>query len=394
MAAIEILKPRLRYAHWIGLILWIGWGISILTGSGRTDRAGQVIGADYLQFYAAGTTLNLGEQKRLYDFPFQSQLEQQILGPELLYFHAYLNPPFLAILYSPLARLPYLISFAVWSLLGIFFLWGGIRCLNVPPSSWPYCISFFPVFAAFTFGQNSLLSFALLAASTRLWEKRPLLSGLIASLVAYKPQLLLGVALFGCFDGRRGLRFLTGLGAGAGTLALVCFAFFPEASNAYLDFSLHIMPRLPEWYDFPTWQLHTLRGFWRLLLPGIPQIADGITAIFSLIVIREAIQLWKNPILSLPLQLAVAHLLTLAITPHAMIYDWTLLLLPAFLLWNQLPSLQEKLFPLFSLLFVGALIANPLTQLQLKFFPSALQIAIPIFAYLLWKLRRALTEPR
>jgi hypothetical protein len=59
---------RLAYAWLAGGALWFGWFLSLLHGAGKFDLAGQVVGTDYVQFYAADSTVQRGEGARLYDF--------------------------------------------------------------------------------------------------------------------------------------------------------------------------------------------------------------------------------------------------------------------------------------------------------------------------------------
>jgi hypothetical protein len=47
-------RRRLAYAWVAGAALWCVWLSSIALGRGSIDRAGQVVGTDYLQFYSAG----------------------------------------------------------------------------------------------------------------------------------------------------------------------------------------------------------------------------------------------------------------------------------------------------------------------------------------------------
>jgi hypothetical protein len=72
---------------------------------------------------------------------------------------------------------------------------------------------------------------------------------------------------------------------------------------------------------------------------------------------------------------------TLLITPHAMIYDWSLLLIPAIILWNSLNVSKILLLPVFTLMWIGSFISGPLAYLQLKYLPIAFQISVPIFIF-------------
>jgi hypothetical protein len=79
----HILNPRrLRYAWIAGGILWVTWLLSTILGPGIMDMAGQVIGTDYLQFYASGITFRQDKSADLYDFAYQAKLEQTVVGPD------------------------------------------------------------------------------------------------------------------------------------------------------------------------------------------------------------------------------------------------------------------------------------------------------------------------
>ncbi len=382
---------RLRYAWITAGILWIAWLLSVALGPGNIDLAGQPVGTDYLQFYAAGRTLLHGESPQLYDMAYQSALEQEIIGSGLTSYHAFITPPFLAWLFVPLAALPYGWSFVVWSVLGLLCLWFSLRLLGItaPGRAWLWSLTFFPVFAVISFGQNALLSLLLLSATYRLWrDQRPFLAGLVCSLTLYKPQLCLGIVVLWLLNGRRDWRALAGLGAGGGVLAALCFLLLPEASWAYVDFARTVLPNLPSWQEFPLWHLHTVRGFWRLLLPMAPRVGDGLT------LIAAALGLWSfflwerrfrgNP----PLVFGAAIALTLWLTPHAMIYDWALLLIPAIFLWETLPQARDRWRMFFAVLWIAALLSGPLTVAQLRVLPVAVQVSVPLLALVLYQIGR------
>lgn len=386
------LTPRRRSYAWITAgILWSAWLLSLLLGPGLVDLAGQPIGTDFLQFYAAGRTLARGASAYLYDMAYQMELEREIIGPALTGYHAFITPPFLAWLFVPFAALPYALSFAVWSLLGLAALWASLRLLDVaaPRRAWLWALTFFPVFAVISYGQNALLSLLLFSATYRLWrEERPFAAGLVCSLTLYKPQLCLGVAFLWLLRWRRDWRALLGLGLGGGTLAALSFLFLPEASWAYVDFARTVLPDLPTWQAFPIWHLHTVRGFWRLLLPAWPLVGDGLTLIAAGIGVGAFVR-WERRFRPQPaLTFAAALVLTLWLTPHAMIYDWTLLLAPALLLWEQLPQYRERWRAVFALVWMAAFFSGPLAYVQLRVLPVAVQVSVPLLAYALVRVYR------
>lgn len=378
---------RLRYAWLLTAALWVAWLGSLALGPGLLDLAGQPVGTDFLQFYAAGRTLLRGDGARLYDMAYQSQLQQEIIGPGLTSYHAFITPPFLAWLFAPLALLPYSLSFVVWSLLGFLCLWSGLRLIGLQNggNSLIWALAWFPVFAAISFGQNALLTFLLFSTAGRLWwrsrlRSRYLEAGLVLSLTTYKPQLALGIAVLWLLDIRRSWPALAGLAAGSGLLALLCFLLLPEASSSYVDFAFRVLPDLPTWQEFPIWHLHTVRGFWRLLLPWTPRGADALVGLSAVWGLWGFVKLWRSNVVTRQVSFAAAVALSLWLTPHAMIYDWVLLLIPGLLLWQTYPMQREHWRPLYALLWLATLVSGSLTYLQLQVLPVAIQLSVPAFA--------------
>ena len=392
----QFLTPkRMAYAWITGIVLWVAWIVSILAGGGKMDLAGHVVGTDYVQFYAAGLTVARGDSDKLYDFTYQSQLEREISGPELTGYHAFITPPFLAWLFVPFSLLPYGYSFALWSLLGLLCLLASIALLNRDHllRYFLLALTWFPVFASISFGQNSLLSLVIMSSVYVLWRKQHrFLAGLTCSLLLYKPQLVLGIALLWLLDVRRDKNGLFGLLTGGGVLAGMCFGLMPEASIAYLAFSKNILPGMIYWAQFPLWHDHTIRSFWLLLIPGQRNIADILTLICSLLALIAFIRFWLQHRREPVLLFASAICFTILITPHAMIYDWVILLIPAVLLWKDKPELQHLWKAVYSIIWVISFISGSLTFAQINTLHFAIQISVPIYVFALFSAYNALQE--
>ncbi len=392
----------MSYAWVAGAAMWLAWLISITFGAGKVDLARQVVGADYVQFYAAGTTLRLGQSAQLYDIEYQARLELQIIGSELQSYYAFITPPFLAWLFVPFSWLPYEMSFAVWSALGVLLLWLSLKWLGVQ-SRWKalgWCFTWYPVFAVISFGQNSLLSLAILSAAYLLWRReRRWAAGLMLSLILYKPQLVLGVALLWLLEWRKDWKTLAGLAVGGAALAALCFGLLPEASIAYLNFTRTILPDLPSWGQFPLWHLHTVRGFWRLLFgqenAWSKWLADGLWLLCAAAGTAAFWRFWQKKRSQTALLYAAAVCFTLWLTPHAMIYDWTILILPAALLWQTPPEgLRRTWRPIFALIWTAAFLSSALTFAQTRFLPAAIQISVPALAWALIAIYQTLTQDK
>jgi hypothetical protein len=63
--------------------------------------------------------------------------------------------------------------------------------------------------------------------------------------------------------------------------------------------------------------------------------------------------------------------------PYLMIYDWTLLLVPVVLLWENVSHLRPQWQATYAFLWVITFISSVLTFVMLRFLPFAVQISIP-----------------
>lgn len=387
---------RLAYAKLAGGALWFAWFLSLLLGAGKFDLAGQVVGTDYVQFYAAGSTLLTGESARLYDIEYQKKLEQDIVGKTFDGHHAFITPPFFAWLFVPLSLLPYTWSFALWSLLGLVCLWLSLQWTGAAqPGRWlGWALTWFPVFSSISFGQNGLLSLGLLSLTCLLWcRERRWLAGLVCSLVLYKPQLALGVGFLWLLEWRRDWQALAGLTVGGAMLAGLSFGLLPESSGAYMELSCKVLPAMAGQEGFPLWHAHTPRAFWLLLTPGLPALGEALALFSSIAGIVVFIFFWRKLRGEPVLLFAGAVCLTLWIAPHAMIYDWTILLIPAVSLWKNRPDCRGLWKVLFALIWVATFLSGTLTLAQLKMLPFAVQASIPVLMFVFYNTYRNLVVP-
>ncbi len=374
-----LIRRRLRYALIAGGALWLTWIGSLLLGPGHLDLAGQAVGNDFTQFYAAGLTARTAESALLYDLDAQFSLQSEIIGPGTGGFPAFLTPPFHAWVYAPLSLLPYEAAFAIWAVAGLVALYFTLRLIDADPRKvMPWALSFFPVFAAVSFGQNTLLSLLLLAWSFGLWRSRRLVfAGLVLSLILYKPQLALGMLVLWGLDWRRDWRALVGFAAGGSALTAFCFLAMPEASGSYIVFSRDVLPDLMTFSNPSVWHMHTVRSFFELLI-GVGPVANRVAIALAVGAVAGFFPFWRASRSRPALLFAGAVVLTMLITPHALVYDWALLLLPAVLLWQELPSERPLLTRVYAVIWLTIWLAGPITKFQLDFLGGALQISIPV----------------
>jgi alpha-1,2-mannosyltransferase len=204
---------RLRTGQWLtleraraySLILLALYGVAIVgwiaVSNGLVDPNGKPIGSDFSSFYAAGSLVLDGKASAVYDMAAHYAREQQLFGAATPYY-AWFYPPIFLFVATPLALLPYALALAVWqssSFALYLFAIGAIlrvarRDSEAIARAWlPAAAAFPAVFINLGHGQNGLLTAGLLGLALTNLPRRPVLSGLLFGLCAYKPQFALAI---------------------------------------------------------------------------------------------------------------------------------------------------------------------------------------------------------
>lgn len=206
----------------------------------------QILPADFIYFYGIGSIAHHYPLARLYDYNLQLRtfnaiyaLHDQAYGPSPY-------PPFVALFFSLFARLRFGMAFALWAIVSLALYLAGI--VVVAKEAFPgerlkqslaicFSLSFYP-FLIGTLANGQLAAFAVCAVSLAFVADRrgmPLACGVMLSLLAYKPTLLL--LLVPMLVVTRRFKALAGFVAGVFFLVLVATAFGGlEVWQAYIRF--------------------------------------------------------------------------------------------------------------------------------------------------------------
>ncbi len=216
-SAWQRVSQQLRSGHWLTverartytLILLAFYAIAIVgwiaLSGGLTDPNGKPLGTDFSSFYAAGSLVLDGRAGDVYDMAAHHAREQQIFGAATPYY-GWLYPPLFLLVVTPLALLPYPLALLVWQgatfALYLAVIGAILRPLRRDDATvaglWLQVAAAFPAaFINLGHGQNGFLTAGLLGAALVALPRRPLLSGVLFGLLAYKPQfgLLIPAAL-------------------------------------------------------------------------------------------------------------------------------------------------------------------------------------------------------
>src|SRR5262245_30895851 len=399
-ATAEWLRPRLWVGAVVGCVPWAVWIGSLALGGWYKDVEGQLIGTDHLAFYHAAHLIRDGQPHRLYDYLAlaDEKYQQNLVGWDYYGFNAYRNPPFYALLYLPTAGLSFYASFVIWTVIGFALLWLSVwlLCPARPGRCFLWSLTFYPVFATVSFGQNAFISLAVFAGVYRLLSNdRRFAAGLIAGLLWFKPQLLLGLFIWWAFQPRRYWPCWLGVAVTGGILAAVSWLAVPEGSQAFVDNIRTIASFTGEGF----WNKHSPRAFWALLLTHPAD--DRQPAIIALAAICSlagiAVAWWVKQRTGAPVAVMfpVAVFLSLWASPHALIYEWTLAFAAAVVLWERFPASRDVWLSLFALSWLVLTISTTLAFVQIRQgFPVVVQLSVPVLGVVGWLCAKELARSR
>lgn len=264
------------------------------------DAPWKVFGRDCFISYCAGTLAGQGRWEELHHLPdfmrVQNELAIAAELPPAGQPAPWLNPPFYASAWVPLASLPYAVAWGAWLALSLTLLGGAMwmlcgilaRSTNDDRRGWSAwglaallaCVSM-PAIQALGCGQNSCLSLFLLTCVVTLWRGgRAWSAGAVAGLLLFKPQLGAIVSLVLVLN--LGWRAAGGLALSGGILLLITLIALPGKLSLYLHTMPGTLAHLQQTGAF-VWNRHvTFGSFWQLLLadrvPGGARLARWLAA--------------------------------------------------------------------------------------------------------------------
>jgi hypothetical protein len=377
-------------------VLWVGWMLCIAPTWFRPsplDLTGNLLGADFIQFYAAAVSVVRGDAARLYDQAFQYSLQAELVGINPTGAYNFNAAPWLVFLFLPFSFLPFKAAYAAWILFQATCLLVVMYLLKIQRRSAVYLLSFFPIFAAFSYGQNGTFLLLLFTLTWHLLGKEsPFLAGLTASLISYKPQFMTGLFLLWTLDRSRH-RALLGACTGVGGLLLLTSLCLPAALSTYVHHSFFSLSRIESLPGFPFEKFHTVYSLFSLLIPS----TEVAVTLACALVVSGAIWFYRvasrSTFSPADLRFSCAILFTLLATPYTMVYDLSLLVLPAVLLLRHLPSqrsfLKAVYFSVSTALFLSVPVINPL---QVAYLPYWLHISEAVLVVALLAVLRRLAK--
>ncbi|HEY0713820.1 MAG TPA: glycosyltransferase 87 family protein, partial [Polyangia bacterium] len=250
---------------------------------------------------------------------------------------------------------------------------------------------FAPVLDGFASGQNALFTLLLFALGFHCWTagRGWMAGGVLALIAVHKPHLLIGPGLLFLLDLRRDARPLIALVLGVAVIAGLDLLVFPDETWAFIDWGRSVVAgRAPVWSQLRPGGEMTVSAFFQLLLPAAPGPARALTwgthgfALLAFVGLHRRLKPqrdrsrapspWADRTM-----FAAAALLSLWLAPHAHLYEWTLLLVPAGLLWRD-DQQRACLLPVFLVFAALTPLCVRLARLQLTAFEAAVHPSLPL----------------
>jgi alpha-1,2-mannosyltransferase len=299
--------------------------IATLTlGTTYRDPFGHVKWADFVHFYTLGHIAQDGPPSELYDVEAQYRRQLAILPASAGHHYLPVYPPQTALIFAPLARLPYLTAGFVWALVSIaafaiavWLAWRPAR-LALDRSSLvaAAAAAFPPLWSLVLNGQTTAVPIVAFAAGTHaLVRGRRLLAGLALGLLFVKPQfgLVLAVVTVAC----REWAILGGLALSGAAQAAAVVGLLGRAA---LEDYLHVLTRLTTMRTLlepRIDQMHSIAAVTRLL-PGPLEFAAWFLS--SAIACWAVVRVWRSAV---PVVVHAAALVlgSVLVNPHVNSYD-------------------------------------------------------------------------
>lgn len=312
---------------------------------------------DFRAYLTGGKMALSGAGAKFYDLPTQFEVQRALWSEmtEQSQLLPFLAPPFVALLFAPLAGLPLLTGYLLWSALNAVLLWwivtgvleelylqGPKRLVAVV-----MMLSFAPVLFTVMQGQVPLfVVLALLQSFRAARAGRDFRAGLWLAIFLFRPQLAIAPLLI--FAWKRRARLLGGFALGAAVLGGISLGVVGWEGLANYRNLLQEVPGWQNLYGVRPQQMQT----WRGLLHSLGQTNDlapirffWLAGIFA--ALGALFWCWRGPWNPdgprFERQWALIGIVALFCCPYLYSNDLSLLLISGFLIYRAARSEGSKL---------------------------------------------------
>jgi len=289
------------------------------------DASGKPLVTDFLEVWVAGLSVLGGHPAAPYDWRLHHAAQVAAAGHPFSGFLGWHYPPPFLFVAGALAALPYAPAFVVWVCATAAFYAAAIWKITRRYESALIALAMPAALGNAMVGQNGFVTAALIGAALLTLETRPLLSGVLMGLLAYKPQfgVLLPLVLLVNGNGRAfasaalttiALVALSWLAFGTGPF-IAFFHYLPITATAILGHGTAGFAKLQSVYGLARWLGAGEAAAWLAHAIATLAAACGIAWI------------WRRDV-PFALKAAAVAVATLIATPYSYMYDFPLLAVP------------------------------------------------------------------
>ncbi|MEP9374528.1 glycosyltransferase family 87 protein [Mesorhizobium sp. KR1-2] len=330
--AASVLIAGLLIATWYHSLLWT------LDDRGFSLLSKRLPYWDFTNLWAGSRMALDGHVADLFDVETYRAALRSMFSPDLPD-QEWSYPPSIILLGAPLAALPILPAYLVWTFGTVFCLWLATRPLKLGPAAELAIILSPAVFMNAVFGQNGALTTALLVGGLAVAPRRPLLAGVLFGLLTIKPHL--GLLVPFCLVASGNWRTVWAAAASATVLAVATGLLFGfEVWPHFFKETRALMTAIME-APFPQpYHSNAMTVFFLARARGFGLgVSYGLQAISTVTAIAAAVWLW------LPQRRAehrervvITALLAILATPYGYTYDTICVAIAAVFLFVTAPK--------------------------------------------------------
>ncbi len=309
--------PRIMLA-----IAVVAIGVWIALADGLVDLQGKPLGSDFSNVYAAGTLVLDGAPESAYDPALQHAAERRVFEGRDVPFYGWHYPPMFLFAAAMLALLPYGWALFAWMALTLPLYLVSLRAVVPRAETAMLALAFPAVFINLIHGQNGFLTAALLAGALVLTDRRPLLSGILIGLLAYKPQFGVLIPLVLLATGR----WQVIAAASATVLATAAAAYAAFGLESWLAFfeSTGFTREVVLETGGTGWEkIQSVFSAVRMWGGGV-ETAYAAQLVCAVAIATSLVWLWRSPA-AFPLKAAGLAAGSLLATPYVLDYDMVVL---------------------------------------------------------------------
>jgi hypothetical protein len=275
---------------------------------------------DFGNLWSGGRLVWEGHLATLFDPTGFAAWQRQTFSPRLEP-HEWSYPPSLLLIAVPLAQLPLLPSYVVWTLGSLILLALAMAAGGASRTAMVLAVASPAVIFNMAMGQNGALTAAALIGALLLMPRRPIAAGVLMGLLSIKPHL--GILLPVCAIACRSWRTLLSAASTAALLVLATGMIFGWDSWAlFLAVTRPVMQQILEAPWPQGYQVNSVTVFMlaRALGAGVAAsyVLQWVMATVAAVMVWR---LWRRSDIDPAVRLAVTIGLTFVATPYAYAYD-------------------------------------------------------------------------